>query len=127
MVSLFFDFLVGCTGKSSRARSPNWTWSDPQQQAFDTLKQHLTSPPIQLYQDYNQPFVLHTDASSDGLGAVLCQEQDGVNRVIAYGSEGLNPAEKNYAAHKQEYIVLLLLLFIYTKSHINTFKLNNKS
>ena len=38
------------------------------------------------YPDFEKPFVLHNDASKDGLGAVLYQYQNDVLRVIAYGS-----------------------------------------
>lgn len=83
-----------------------WQWGVEQQKAFDTLKERLTSPPILAYADYTLPFVLHTDASGDGLGAVLCQNQDGQERVIAYASRGLSKSEQNYPAHKLEYLAL---------------------
>ena len=46
------------------------------------------------YPDPDSPYVLHTDASETGLGAVLYLEQIGILLVIAYGSETLMPAEK---------------------------------
>ena len=59
------------------------------------------------YADYKRPFVLHTDASTTGLGAVLYQKQgDGKERVIAYASWTLNQAEWNYDAHKLELLAL---------------------
>ena len=58
------------------------------------------------YADFNQPFIVHTDASTEGLGAVLYREQDGVERVIAYASRGLPNSERNYPAHKLEFICL---------------------
>ncbi len=69
----------------------------------------LTSPPILAYPDFKQDFVLHTDASKDGLGAVLYQpDKDGTLRVIGYGSRTLTPAEKNYHLHagKLEFLAL---------------------
>ena len=47
------------------------------------------------YADYTKPFILETDASHDGLSAILSQEQDGKQRVIAYSSRRLRPSEKN--------------------------------
>lgn len=85
---------------------PPWTWGDPQQKAFDILKQCLTVPPILAYPNYDLPFSLHTDASRDGLGAVLCQLQDGRERVISYASRRVTIAEQNYPAHKLEFLVL---------------------
>lgn len=50
--------------------------------------------------------MLHTDASGDGLGAALYQQQVGKLRVIAYASPGLSKSEKNYPTHKLEYLAL---------------------
>ena len=52
-------------------------------------------------------FKLHTDASENGLGAVLYQKQgDGTDCVIAYASQTLSKSERNYDAHKLEYLAL---------------------
>ena len=83
-----------------------WVWGAEQQHAFDQLKAILSSPPILGYANYKQPFELHTDASADGLGAVLYQLQEGQKKVISYASRGLNRAEKNYPAHKLEFLAL---------------------
>ena len=61
-------------------------WTDVATSAFAYLKQLCVSTPILAYPDYQLPFVLHTDSSSEGLGAVLYQKQDGKLRVIAYAS-----------------------------------------
>ena len=60
--------------------------------------------------DFKVPFILHTDASSDGLGAVLYQNQDDQRRVIAYASRCLSPSERNYPAHKLEFLTLKLAI-----------------
>lgn len=75
-------------------------------EAFETIQEKLTSPPVLGYADYSKPFVLHTDASAKGLGALLYQEQEGKLKVIAYASRGLRPSEKNYPAHKMEFLAL---------------------
>ena len=66
----------------------------------------MSSPPVLAYADFTKPFILHTDASTEGLGAVLYQEQDGVEKVIAYASRGLRNNERNYPAHKLEFLWL---------------------
>ena len=61
------------------------------------------------YPDYTKPFIVETDASNKGLGAVLSQKQDGKLRVIAYASQGLCGAErnmKNYPSMKLELLAL---------------------
>ena len=52
------------------------------------------------------PFILHTDASSEELGALLYQYQDNQRRVIAYASRSLSPSERNYPTHKLEFLAL---------------------
>ncbi|CAB3985542.1 Hypothetical predicted protein [Paramuricea clavata] len=58
------------------------------------------------YPDYNQPFILHTNASLEGLGAVLYQKQNGQMRVLGYGSRSLSQAEKKYHSGKLEFLAL---------------------
>ena len=66
-------------------------------QAFDTLKQACMSTPILAFTDYTKEFLLETDASKEGLGAVLSQKQaDGQYHPVAYGSRALTDHEKNY-------------------------------
>ncbi len=62
--------------------------------------------PVLAYADFSKPFVLHIDASINGLGAVLYQNQDGLDLVIAYASKSLSKSEKNYPAHKLECLAL---------------------
>ena len=78
------------------------------QSALESLIMYLTTPPILAYPDYRKPFVLHTDASEQGLGAVLYQKQDGVMTVIGYGSRTLNKAVGNYhpLSGKLEFLAL---------------------
>ena len=103
------DLLVGHPtnqkGKSKRAAAP-WKWGKVEQQAFDELKEVLISPPVLAYADYDKPFILNVDASCTGLGAVLYQEHDGKERVVAYASRGLRRGERNYPAHKLEFLAL---------------------
>lgn len=91
--------------------SSSVAWSVDCQNAFDKLKQALLSAPILAYADFTQPFKLYTDASFDGLGAVLSQVQEGQERVIAYASRSLVGAERNdqnYSSFKLELLALKL-------------------
>lgn len=66
----------------------------------------MTHAPILAYADYNKEFQLHIDASTEGLGAVLCQKQEGKLRVISYASRRLGKSEENYPAMKLEFLCL---------------------
>ena len=93
-------------GKRRKAAISLWEWGNSEQQSFEIKIQRLTSPPTLAYADYSKPFIINTDASGTGLGAVLYQEQDGAERVVAYASRGLRKNEINYPAHKLEYLAL---------------------
>ena len=72
-------------------------WSFECQRAFDKLKELLTAAPVLRFPDFRRPFVLETDASGCGLGAVLAQEQaDGSVHPVAYASRSLQKHEQNY-------------------------------
>ncbi|KAK7884500.1 hypothetical protein WMY93_027623 [Mugilogobius chulae] len=81
-------------------------WTVACQEAFETIKEKLTSAPVLAFADPKKPYLLHTDASATGLGAVLYQEQEGQKRVIAYASRGLSRSESRYPAHKLEFLAL---------------------
>ena len=83
-------------------------WTDIHQSARQTLIDSITSAPVMTYPDFQKPFVLHTDASKDGLGAVLYQYQNDILRVVPYGSRSLTLAKKNYHLHsgKLEFLAL---------------------
>ncbi|KAK3505584.1 hypothetical protein QTP70_005014, partial [Hemibagrus guttatus] len=81
-------------------------WSANCQQAFESIIEALTTAPVLGFADPKLPYVLHTDASTVGLGAALYQEQDGLMKVIAYASRGLSQSESRYPAHKLEFLAL---------------------
>lgn len=66
----------------------------------------LTEAPVLAYADPQKPYILHVDASYDGLGGVLHQEYPGGLRPVAYISRSLSPAERNYRVHKLEFLAL---------------------
>jgi len=75
-----------------------YQWTSKQEQAFQTLKNALTSASILVYPDFDRLFVLHTDASKVGLGAVLAQQdKEKHEHVVSYASRAMNNAETNYS------------------------------
>lgn len=81
-------------------------WTPACQAAFDTIIEKLTTAPILGFADPKLSYILHTDASTSGLGAALYQEQQGQKRVVAYASRGLSRCESRYPAHKLEFLAL---------------------
>ena len=77
-----------------------------QQETFETLRRLCTESPILAYADFEAPFMINTDASGDGLGAVLYQVQEGQKRVIAYASQSLSRSERDYHVHNLEFPAL---------------------
>ena len=88
-------------------KSQKWTWNPEQENAFDRLKKCLTSAPLLTRPDYGLPFVLQTDASNFGLGAVLTQQVGGIEHVIAYASKSLTKPEQKYSATEKECLAVV--------------------
>ena len=89
---------------------PPFQWTTDQQESFDKLKLVLTSALVLAYPNYEKPFLLETDTSLKGLGAVLSQEDDDGNmHIISFASCTLKPYEKsmrNYSSAKLELLAL---------------------
>ena len=99
--------ITGLENQSKRtAKKTLIEWTEEADSAFEHLKKLCTSTLILAYPNYQLPFVLHTDSSSEGLGAVLYQKQDGKLRVIAYASRSVSKSESYYPAHKLEFLAL---------------------
>ena len=78
-------------------------WTESCRKSFERLKELLTTSPILVLPDFNKDFMLETDASGQGLGAVLAQKQeDGLVRPIAFASRTLQPHEQNYGITELE-------------------------
>jgi len=90
-------------------KSISFSWTESCNKAFSQLKSKLIQAPILAFPDFTNaaaPFLLQTDASAVGLGAVL--EQGG--RVIAYASRTLNSAEQQYSTIQKECLAAVFAL-----------------
>ena len=110
------------------------TWTEDHRQCLNDLIDTLVSSSIMAYPDFEKPFILHVDASQDGLGGILYQEQaDGKKSVIGYGSRTLTPAERNYHLHsgKLEFLALKWAItdkfrdYLYYAPYFSVFSDNN--
>ena len=85
------------TGKHAR-----FSWNESGQKSFESLKSALLNPPVLQLADTSRPFILHTDASDLAIGAVLLQADELEQHPVAYASQKLTSAERNYTIAERE-------------------------
>ena len=90
-------------------KDQKFEWDEECEQAFRTLKKHLTTAPVLAQPDITKSFDVYCDASGTGLGCVLMQE----GRVIAYASRQLRKHEEHYPTHDLELASVVLALKIW--------------
>lgn len=112
MVQFFSKFIPNLAQISAplnalRKKNAKFIWNDECQKSFDKLKQILSQPPLLKMADFNEKFILSTDASSIAIGCVLGQMQDGAFAPIAYASRTLSPLERKYSTYEKETLAAL--------------------
>ena len=85
-------------------------WSTECQQAFDKLKIVLCSTPILGYPQKEGIFIVDTDASNIGIGAVLSQVQMGEERVLCYASKKLDKSQQRYCVTRRELLAVVTFI-----------------
>ena len=89
-------------------KTAEFKWTEQCQKAFEEIRHRLVSSPILAFPDFSKPFILDTDASDVGIGAVLSQEQeDGTERVLAYASRVLSKPERRYCVTRKELLAVV--------------------
>ena len=96
--------MTQLTGKDVK-----FAWNERCEKCFSALKDMLTSAPILVLPEADQPYVVYTDASITGLGCVLTQH----GKVIAYASRQLRKHEGNYTTHDLEMAAVVFALKIW--------------
>lgn len=94
-------------------KARRFIWTEACQIAFETLKSSLVSAPILAYTTENGSFVLDTDASLHGIGAVLSQIQNGEERVIAYASRTLSKSQQRYCTTYRELLAVVTFVKLF--------------
>ena len=79
-----------------------WNWSNECTNAYKEIIDRITRAPVLVYPDFEKTFYVTTDASTEGLGAILTQIHQGKHRPIAFYSRALNNAEKKYHIYELE-------------------------
>eukprot|EP00731_Ephydatia_muelleri_P001915 Em0001g1915a len=89
-------------------KNTTFEWSTTCQRAFENLRNCLVEPPVLAYPNYTRDFLLDTDASNCGIGAVLSQVDDsGAERVICYASRSLSRQEQRYCVTRRELLAVV--------------------
>ena len=83
-------------------KSNSWTWSSPQSEAFDLIKEELSKPTTLALYDPTAPTKISADASAYGLGAVLLQQVNGVWKPISFASRSMTETKRRYAQIEKE-------------------------
>ena len=81
-------------------------WTPEAESAFEELKRALCEEPVLITPNFEKPFLLHTDASATGVGAVLSQLIDGEEHPVTFVSRKLKKHERNYATIEKECLAI---------------------
>ena len=89
-------------------------WTDTCQDSFSELRKRLCTTPVLAYPDFSRPFILDTDASDVAIGGVLSQcDDNGRERVIAYGSRLLTKPERRYCVTRRQLLAVVTFVHLY--------------
>jgi transposase InsO family protein len=111
MVQYYGKFIQDC-GRKRKVLNEltglgDFKWEARHEAAFNVLKQDLVSAPVLRRPDWSKRFIIHTDWSCQGIGAVLAQlDDEGNEYVVEYASRSCNPAESNYSSYEGECLAL---------------------
>ena len=106
-------------GEGASRKSEQVSLSKEVLEAFQALKQAYINSPVLAFADYTKDFLLKTDASKEGLGAVLSQKQeDGQFHLVVYGSWALTTHEKYYHSTKLEFLALKWAIMEHFKEYL---------
>ena len=84
-----------------------FVWKKEQQEAFEGLKERLCLEPVLRIPIDDAPFRVETDCSQFAMGGVLSQYIDGKWHPVAYRSQALTAAERNYEIHDREMLAIM--------------------
>jgi hypothetical protein len=109
-----------------QSKLTKFNWTPSCEIAFESLKQALSTTPVLVSPNFDELFLVQTDASDVGIGAVLAQLRDGEDHPVAYASRTLNKAERNYSTTDKECLAIIFAVrqfrqyLLGTKFHLYT-------
>jgi len=103
----FAAIAVPLTDLTKKGSPNQLVWGDAQENAFRTLRNYVSNPPVLALPDVTKPFILQTDASCEGIGAILLQETDDIRHPVAFASKKLLPRERNYSTIEREALAIV--------------------
>ena len=103
----FATVTAPLTDLLKKGKPNNLEWGELQDKAFSTIKDFLSKEPVLRLPDPQRTYTLSTDASDDGVGAVLMQEHDGLLFPVSYASRKLSKAEKKYSTIEKECLAIV--------------------
>ena len=119
----YAEIATPLTNLTKNDRPNKVLWGEKEAVAFNTLKQKLVERPILKMPDHDKQFILRTDASDVGVGAILLQEYPEGVFPVAYASKKLLPREQNYSVIERECLAVVFGVkkfekFLYGKEFI---------
>lgn len=112
MISYYRRFIPNCSRIASPLykllkRDTKFDWAEVQENTFQHLKSKLISRPILQYPDFTKEFILTTNASNCGMGAVLSRGPLGRDSPVVYASRTLNSAETHYTTSEKVLLAIV--------------------
>lgn len=103
----FADIAATLTDLTSKGKPNKVKWQPEHQDALDKLKESITKYPVLRCPDFTKTFILQTDASNRGIGAVLLQEENNTRLPVMYISKKFNSAENSYSTIEKECLAIV--------------------
>ncbi|XP_064467809.1 uncharacterized protein LOC135378652 [Ornithodoros turicata] len=115
MIGFYRQFIPRCSDMTQPLtwllrKGARWSWGEAQENAFSALTEAIAQITCLYLPDLNRPFVMQTDASDYGLGAVLLQQHEGELRPVAFASRTLTSPERNYTVTEKECLAIMFAL-----------------
>lgn len=103
----FASLISPLTDLTKKGQPNKVQWDQRCQNALERIQQILSQQPVVVLPDLTKPFTVKTDASSRGIGGVLCQEKDGLLHPVLYASRKLLDREQRYSTVERECLAIV--------------------